>query len=72
MSKFNRVAKMGSNSSKYGESRNDFEKGDRVRVRFGAEILREGVVTRVTAKDVYVKSDDNNVYAHPVRFVELA
>jgi hypothetical protein len=67
MSKFNRVASMGSKSSKYGNQRSEtFDKGDKV------IIMREtrGIVVKCTSTYVIVNVDGFES-AYTLRYVEL-
>jgi len=70
MSKFNRVAKMGTNDSKYGTRRNEFEKGDRVVCGFDSEY--SGIVVRSTSRTVIVNTDERGMVAFEPRFVRVA
>lgn len=54
MSEFSRVARMGSNDSKYGQRRNEFERGDAVIVRGLHGIADEGTVVKATATNVTI------------------
>lgn len=73
MSKYNRVAKMGSNSSKYGTQRNEFEKGDAVVVRgLNNEIADRGIVHKATARSVIVVRGNGEQVAYNPRFVEAS
>lgn len=60
------VARMGSNDSKYGQRRAEFDRGDRV-------VCGEyrGVVARATAREVVIVSDSDGLkYSFNARYVE--
>ncbi len=67
MSKYSRVAKMGSRSSKYGQQRNEmFDKGDKV------IIMREtrGIVVKCKS-DYVIVNVDGYESAYTLRYVEI-
>lgn len=70
MSKFSRVAKMGTSNSKYGTRRNEFEKDDRVTCGFDKEYT--GIVVRSTSRTVIVNTNERGMVAFEPRFVHMA
>lgn len=66
--KYNRVASMGTDSSKYGTQRSEIEKGDTVSVNDGQYT---GTVVRVSRREIIVNVDGTFKAFNP-EYVELA
>lgn len=61
------VAKMGTNNSKYGTRRNEFEKGDQVICGMNDEY--HGIVTKSTSRTVVVNIEGHGLFAFDPKFV---
>lgn len=67
-----RVARMGTSTSKYGQQRNEFERGDAVVVRgLNNEITDSGIVHRATTQTVIIVRENGQQAAYTPRFVEV-